>query len=113
MSTKILKMRSGEEIIASVEITFNSGGSLISAYILKDPCLLVPVPSKDGQYRGNMAIVPWMATVKQANGITVPADAVLFSADPITELLNEYSQAFGSGLVVPSDAVTRPALKLV
>ena len=60
-----------------------------------------------------MAIVPWMPTVKQANGITVPADAVLFSADPITELLNEYSQAFGSGLVVPSDAVTRPALKLV
>jgi len=111
MSTKILKMRSGEEIIASVDATFS--GEAVTTYTLHNPCLLVPVPSKDGQYRGNMAIVPWMASVKQANGITVPADAVLFLADPITELVNEYSQAFGSGLVVPSDAVTRPVLKLV
>lgn len=111
MSTKILKMRSGEEIIASVDTTFS--GEAVTTYTLKNPCMLIPTPSKDGQYRGNVSIIPWMATVKQSNGITVPADAVLFLADPITELLNEYSQAFGSGLVVPSDAVTRPVLKLV
>ena len=110
MAIKILKMRSGEEIIASMDTTFS--GETATGYTLKNPCMLIPTPSTDGQYRGNVSIIPWMATVKQANGIAVPVDAVLFTADPIVELQNEYSQAFGSGLVVPSDTVMRPSLKL-
>ena len=111
MATKILKLRTGEELLASVETTFS--GETATAYTLKNPLMVIPVPSKDGQYHGENVIVPWMTYVKQPNGITISADAVLVVADPITELQNEYNKAFGSGLLVPSDTLIRPALKLV
>ena len=47
-----------------------------------------------------MAMIPWMATAKQDSGLDIPADSILFLADPITTLSNEYNEAF-RGLVVP------------
>lgn len=100
MSTiKILKMRTGEEVVASVTEKFV--GETITGYKIKNPCSLIPVPGKDGRYAGSMAMVPWMATAKQDNGLDIPIDAILFLADPITSLSNEYNEAF-SGLIVPS-----------
>jgi hypothetical protein len=110
MATKILKMRSGEELIASVKTNFT--GDKESSYNLKNPCMLVPVPNKSGSYDGNLAILPWMSSVKQDKGITVPCDAVLFMADPIVELENQYSTAFGSGIVMPTNDIGVPNLRL-
>lgn len=98
MPIKILKMRTGEEIIASITEKFT--GETVTGYRIKNPCSIVPVPGKDGRYAGNMAMIPWMATAKQDSGLDIPADSVLFLADPITTLSNEYNEAF-RGLVVP------------
>jgi hypothetical protein len=98
MPIKILKMRTGEEIIASIVENFT--GETVTGYRIKNPCSIVPVPGKDGRYAGNMAMIPWMATAKQDSGLDIPADSVLFLADPITTLSNEYNEAF-RGLVVP------------
>ena len=109
MATLILKMRSGEEIISKVTEQFS--GETVTGYTLKNPCMIIPVPGRNGQ-GASLAIVPWMASVKQNQGFTIPKDAVLFTAEPMDDLANEYNEAFGSGLVVPSKEMAVPSLKL-
>ena len=48
----------------------------------------------------------------QDQGFEIPKDAVLFTAEPMEDLANEYNSAFGSGLVVPSKEMAVPSLKL-
>ncbi len=91
-------MRTGEEIIASITEKFT--GEKLTSYHIKNPCSLVPVPDKTGRYSGNMAMIPWMPTAKQESGLNIPNDAVLFLADPITSLYNEYNEAF-QGIIIP------------
>lgn len=98
MATKIVKVQTGEELIAKV--TENFSGENIVSYTLKNPCMVVPVPTKGGG--ANIAVVPWMASVKQDQGITVPASYVMFTVDPATDLANEYNTAFG-GVLVPNN----------
>ena len=107
MATKIVKVQTGEELIATV--TENFEGDKVVSYTLKNPCMVVPMPTKGGG--ANIAVVPWMASVKDTK-VTVPASYVMFTADPVTDLANEFSSAFGSGIVVPSKDVTAPGLKL-
>lgn len=109
MITKILKMRSGEEIIARINEKFT--GDKVTGYTVKNPCMLVPMPGRGGQ-GASLAIVPWMASVKQDQGFDIPADAVLFTAEPLEDLANEFNSAFGSGLVVPTKEMAVPSLKL-
>jgi hypothetical protein len=52
-----------------------------------------------------------MASVKD-QAITVPASYVMFTAEPMTDLMNEFSSAFGSGIVVPDKGVKAPGLKI-
>jgi hypothetical protein len=107
MATKIVKVQTGEELIAMV--TENFEGEKITSYTLKNPCMVVPVPTKGGG--ANIAVVPWMASVKQDQGIVLPASYVMFTAEPATDLANEFNQAFG-GIVVPSKDIATPGLKL-
>lgn len=107
MATKIVKVQTGEELIASV--TENFEGDKVASYTLKNPCMVVPMPTKGGG--ANIAVVPWMASVKEQK-MTVPASYVMFTAEPAPDLANEFNSAFGSGIVVPSKEVTAPGLKL-
>lgn len=107
MATKIVKVQTGEELIAGV--TENFEGDKVVSYTLKNPCMVVPVPTKGGG--ANIAVVPWMASVKQQS-VTVPASYVMFTAEPVTDLANEFSSAFGSGIVVPDNDVKAPKLKI-
>jgi hypothetical protein len=95
MSTKIVKVQTGEELIAMV--TENFEGDRIASYTLKNPCMVVPVPQKGGG--ASIAVVPWMASVKDQS-VTVPASYVMFTANAATDLANEFNSAF-SGIVVP------------
>lgn len=96
MATKIVKVQTGEELIAMV--TENFEGDRITSYTLKHPCMVVPVPQKGGG--ASMAVVPWMASVEQTQGIKIPASYVMFTAEPAKDLANEFNSAF-SGIVVP------------
>jgi len=106
MATKIVKVQTGEELIAMVTENFN--GENIVSYTLKHPCMVVPVPTKAGGT--NIAVVPWMASVKD-NKITVPASYVMFTGDPATDLANEFNSAF-NGIMVPK-AGGNSGIKLV
>lgn len=108
MATKIVKVQTGEELIAMV--TENFEGEKVTSYTLKNPCMVVPVPTKGGG--ANIAVVPWMASVKDTK-VTVPASYVMFTADPANDLANEFNSAF-NGIVVPKGDVSAAAgLKLV
>jgi hypothetical protein len=45
----------------------------------------------------------------------LPSKAIAFVANPKTELANEYSSSFGSGLVVPDREIqeSAPSLRLI
>ena len=98
MATKIVKVQTGEELIAN--LTENFEGDRVVSYTLKNPCMVVPMPTKGGG--ANIAVVPWMASTKDQK-MTVPASYVMFTADPATDLANEFNEAF-SGIVVPTAA---------
>lgn len=104
MATKIIKMRSGEEVVADVTETIDGRGLM-----LKNPCMFVPVRRPEGN---SLAMVPWSALIDTDEPVRVPLDGILFTAEPLPQLLNEYNSQFG-GLVVPMKPnLAVPTLKL-
>ena len=62
--------------------------------------------------------MPWLGYGDVADGIEIKESFVAFTFKPSAQLRNEYSSAFGSGLVVPENDViggpqgSEPSLKL-
>tara|TARA_Y100001938_G_C7817481_1_gene294949 strand:+ start:223 stop:549 length:327 start_codon:yes stop_codon:yes gene_type:complete len=84
----IVRLTTGEEVLAKVTETDGT-------YTLKNPAILVPTGE------GKIAIAPWCFYSDEPDGINVRDSFVVFTAKPENELRNQYSSAFGSGLVVP------------
>jgi hypothetical protein len=104
MATKIIKMRSGEEVVADVTESIDG-----LSVLLKNPCMFVPVRRPEGN---SLAMVPWSALIDTDQPVSVPVDGILFTAEPLPQLLNEYNSQFG-GLVVPMKPnLAVPTLKL-
>jgi len=85
---KIVRLTSGEELIAKVEETDTN-------VTLKKPAILIPA-GKD-----QLAFGQWLPYADISNGIEISKDYVVFVVDPMDEMVSQYEQAFGSGLVVP------------
>jgi len=94
MSVKVVRLNSGEEIICDSE----TDGEF---HTLKKPCIIIPT----GQ--GQIGLMPWLAygDMGQIGEVKVKESFVAFTFNPSNQLRNEYSQAFGSGLVVPESDV--------
>jgi|TARA_X000001388_G_scaffold71644_1_gene61610 hypothetical protein len=87
MDVKIIRFLNGEEVIG--KITENEG-----KYTIEKGAVIVPVGEQQ------LGMVPWLPHAED-NTITVDAEKVAFTFTPLTDLANQYSQNFGSGLVVP------------
>lgn len=85
---KIVRLTSGEELICKVTETEND-------ITIKNPAILIPAGE------GQLAFGQWLPYADIANGLTVDRKYIMFMAAPQTELSNQYSTSFGSGLVVP------------
>ena len=99
MNIQIVRLNSGEEVLADVEEKENS-------VLIKKPALILPT----GQ--GSIGLMPWMPYSDTEDGIEIKTSFVAFIVKPHDELMNEYSTAFGSGLVVPPKQAVTPALTL-
>jgi hypothetical protein len=99
-NVKLIRMVSGEEVIAKVLDETQDGG-----LVLKNPCILLPA----GQ--GRLALVPWMPYAETEN-MEVPSKVVAFQVTPKIDLVNEYN-TMNSGLIVPDKSVASPKLTLV
>ena len=86
---KIVRLTTGEELVASVEETDES-------CTLTNPAILIPA-GKD-----QLAFGQWLPYGEISEGVTIDKRYIVFIVDPITDLLNQYSTSFGSGLVIPS-----------
>jgi len=98
---KIVRLTSGEELIAKVEETDTN-------VTLKKPAILIPA-GKD-----QLAFGQWLPYADISNGIEISKDYVVFVIDPMNELVAQYEESFGSGLVVPKskDIISGAPLKL-
>lgn len=94
---KILKLLSGEELIADVTNTGNS-------VILDKPCALQLVPSRSNPEQPSMALIPYAAYTDN-HQITVKADHVIWTEEPLKELYNQYNSIFGNGIVVANSSL--------
>lgn len=97
---KLVRLTSGEELIARVE-------QIGDSYMLKKPAVLIPA-GKD-----QLAFGQWLPYADLTDGVEIPSKFVVFIVEPMVDLLNQYSTAFGSGIVVPpAGAISGAGLKL-
>lgn len=93
---KVYKLSSGEEIIAEV---FNILGEVI---ILKNPAIIIMQQTQQGMGIGLAPFMPYAEEEK----VTISKSAVVAEAIPATNMVNEYSRIFGSGIqIAPASAL--------
>ena len=93
MAVKLLRLKSSEDVIGYI-VTENSEYITVS-----NPAMLMPVGDPRG---GNvqMGLAPWLPFSDQKD-IDIPRDWILVIADAVQDIVNNYNQIFGSGIVVP------------
>ena len=93
MTIKLVRLKSGEDLVADIDINTD-------AVTLENPAMIMPVgnPGADGQVQ--MGFGPWVPFAKSKT-FEVPREHIVFIADPADDIVNNYRQMFGSGIVVP------------
>lgn len=88
MTVQILKMVTGEELIGDVEQNGN--------FTIKKPCFIQIMAGREpGQTM--MGLVPYAPYVED-HTIVVPREAIIWVANPVKEMYNQYNHVFGSGI---------------
>ena len=94
MAVKLLRLKSGEDIVADVKEE-----NLEREYTkVKLPAMLVPMGGQGQQMQ--MALAPWLP-FSDDKEFTIPTDWILIISEPALDIVNNYNQMFGSGIVVP------------
>jgi len=91
MSVKIIKLVTGEEIIAKVEIANNEGFLKIA-----DPVAIVPIPNEEGQT--SIAFIRWLPYSKEGSPIELQERHIVYNVLPNPELESSYRE-FTSGII--------------
>ena len=92
MKIKLLRLVSGEEVIA--EITNSNEDS----YQINDAIVMIPAGE------GKLGFMPWMPYTKAADGVSVRKQDVMFVIDPIEDLVDQFRQA-RSGIQTPPKGI--------
>ena len=100
MNVKLIRLVTGEMLLADTTVLHEQG-----SYMLSKPAWIAQVKA------GEFALVPWLPLAKE-DEVTLSADKIIYCLNPETGILNEYSSAFGSGLVMPNSGVSPVSLKL-
>ena len=94
MAVKLFRLKSGEDIIAE-----HVQGKIGQNITIENPAMLMPM--SDG--RGNqvqVGLAPWMPFSAEKR-FDLPGDWILLMTEPAPDIVNNYNQVFGSGIVVP------------
>ena len=101
---KIIRLESGEEIIAKVTETVTAEAGVL--YNLKDACVLVPTQE------GKLMFVKWIPYASVKDGISILSSKTVFVVDPQPELEDHFTSVITNDLFVPSKKVVTPELTL-
>lgn len=93
MSVKIIKLTGGEDIIAGFEEKEDK-------VVLQNPAKIMLIPTDDEGMGMGLALIPWLPYTDDKE-IEIEKEFVITSVFPIQDILNEYNQQFGVGIVVP------------
>ena len=94
MAVKLLRLKSGEDIVTDVKEEI-----LEREYTkVKLPAMLVPMGGQGQQMQ--MALAPWLP-FSDDKEFTIPSDWILITSEPAQDIVNNYNQMFGAGIVVP------------
>jgi hypothetical protein len=99
---KILKLLTGEELLAEVTET----NPIPSGVIIKNPVRIVVMPNKMDPKTPSVGFAPW-AEFSEQKTFTLDKSHVLCIIEPIKEFVNQYNSMFG-GLVVPTSNLIMP-----
>ena len=97
VALKLIRLKSGEDIIADV---LQDDGSSVK---LKEPCILMPM----GDGRGNkiqMGMVPWMP-FSHDQEFKISHDWVVLITTPNEEIVSNYERVYGAGLIQPTTKI--------
>ena len=95
MAVKLLRLKSGEDIVGEV---VKENQELI---IISNPAILMPVSHSPGrQDQIQIGLAPWIPFSVEKE-FKLPRDWVLLTTIPAQDIVNNYNQIFGSGIVVP------------
>lgn len=103
MSVKIIKLITGEELLA--EVLPNKSSLLENAVFIKNPVRIVVMPPApnmqfDPKKSANIGLAPW-AEFSDDKEFVLDSSHVLAIMNPIKEFVTQYKSMFG-GLVVPT-----------
>ena len=89
---KLLRLTSGEEVIAEISHELNN------TIMVYDAIIMIPA----GQ--GKIGFMPWMPYTRAKNGLVLRKEDIMFIIDPIDSLIDQFKQA-RSGIVTPPGGV--------
>ena len=89
---KLLRLTSGEEIIAEISHELNN------TIMVYDAIIMIPAGL------GKIGFMPWMPYTRAKNGLVLRKEDIMFIIDPIDSLIDQFKQA-RSGIVTPPGGV--------
>jgi len=98
MEVRIVRLSSGEEILCKCETNESST-------TIKNPAILMPMGG------GQLGMMEWMPYADYKE-LDIDNKFVMFVIKPQLELLNQYNESIGSGLVIPTKNAAHPKLTL-
>lgn len=104
MNVKLLRLKSGEDIIADVTLVDTE-----DTIKVENPAILMPMGQQQQGGQMQMGFGPWVPFADQKE-FEIPRDWLVFISTPSMDLLNSYNQMFGSGIVVPDMKVGKQLL---
>jgi hypothetical protein len=97
MNIKLIRLQTGEDLIA--DVTIDSDGDIK----LENPCMVYVRPNSTNT-GASVGLTRWLPYA-QEKIFNLESKWVVIIADPATDLKNEYNKAFGSGIVVPPTSI--------
>ena len=94
MAVKLITFKTNQTIIASVVAEYDE------RITVKETVQVIVQPSKDGPMMGFSPFLEYAQEFK--TGISFDVSDILCITSPVTELENEYSKLFGSGIQIAS-----------
>lgn len=76
-------------------------------YVMKNPVMVLLIPPRSASDVSSVGIVPFLNYTNEfKDGIKIHKSDIFCTTTPMRDLLNQYNQAFGSGLVVPGGLIS-------
>ena len=108
MSIQVIKLVTGEEIIAKITDIKIEGRDLIQ---VERPAIIILMPNDDNPNQAQIGLAPWVPYAENATAHVMPA-AVTAVINPTQELVREYEKLYrtNSPIITPDKEILTPSV---